>query len=214
MAHKKFLLIIFLGLLIIPWVFAPGPKAQTSQRPSVKAEEPESSFQKADEFFLKKDLKAAGAEIRKGAEFLKTRAKEASKDGKEGLAASVNELEQLAGDVEQGAVSSEEKLKDTFARAYQALANHHYLKAAESWARKKTKETGQALTAAARYLEQTAKWSGRKLETGTANVVSTVRQVGGKLIKGAGYGVEEVGKGLKEIGGELSKLDKKTEPQK
>jgi len=63
-------------------------------------------------------------------------------------------------------------------------------------------------------MEQTARWAGRKLETGTAEVVNDVRTVGGKLIKGTGYGVEEVGKGIKEIGGELSKFGKKTEPQK
>jgi len=214
MQHKTFFLIIFLCFLIFTWAFSPGSKAQPSQTPSVKAEEPESSFQKADEFFLKKDLKAAATEIRKGAGFLKKKAKEASKDGKEGLRASAQELEKLAKDVEKGTVTSEQKLKETFSRSYQALANHHYVKASEFWAKKKTKETGQALTAAAQYLEQTAKWSGRKLETGTAEVVNDVRMVGGKLIKGTGYGAEEVGKGIKKIGNELSKLGKKTEPQK
>jgi hypothetical protein len=214
MSYKTFFLIIFICFLIITWSFSPGSKAQASQTPSVKAEEPESSFQKADEFFLKKDLKAAATEIRKGAGFLKMKLKEASKDGEKGLNASIQELEKLAGDIEKGTVTSGEKLKDAFARSYQALANHHYLKASELWAKKKTKETGQALTAAAKYLEQTAKWSGRKLETGTTEVVNYVRMVGGKLIKGTGYGVEEVGKGIKEIGRELSKFGKKTEPQK
>ena len=214
MPHKPFVLIIFTCFLLITWAFPPGPKAQTSQAPTVKVEEPESSFQKADEFFLKKDLKAAASEIRKGAGFLRMKVKEASKDGKEGLKASVQELEQLARDVEKGGVTSEEKLKDAFARSYEALANHHYLKASESWAKKKTKETGEALTAAVRYLEETARWSGRKLESGTVEVVTYVRTVGGKLIKGTGYGAEEVSKGIKEIGRELSTLVKKTEPQK
>jgi hypothetical protein len=214
MQHKTFLLIIFLCFLAITWVFSPGPKAQTSQTQSVKAEEPESSFQKADEFFLKKDLKGAAKEIRKGAGFLKKNVKEASKDGKEGLTSSIRELEKLARDVEKGKVTSEEKLKETFARSYQALANYQYLKASKSWAKKKTKETGQALTASAQYLEETARWSGRKLETGTAQVVNRVRTVGGKLLKGAGYGAEEVGKGIKEMGSELSRFGKKTEPKK
>jgi hypothetical protein len=213
MSHKSFFSIIFICFLMLTWTFAPGLKARASETPSVKAEEPESSFQKADEFFLKKDLKAAAKEIRKGAGFFKNKVKEASKDGKESLKASIQELEKLARDVEKGTVTSEDKLKDTFARSYQALANHHYLKASESWTKKKTKETGQALTAAAQYLEQTARWSGRKLETGTTEVVNYVRMVGGKLIKGTGYGAEEVGKGIKEIGSELSKLGKKTEPK-
>jgi len=71
MQPKTFFLIFFTCFFIITWTFSPGLKAQTSQTSSVKAEEPESSFQKADEFFLKKDLKAAASEIRKGAGFLK-----------------------------------------------------------------------------------------------------------------------------------------------
>jgi hypothetical protein len=214
MQHKTFYLIILICFLIITWAFSPGLKARASQTPAVKAEEPESSFQKADEFFLKKDLKAAATEIRKGAGFLKEKVKEASKVGKEDLKDSIQDLEKLAKDVEKGTVISEQKLKETFARSYQALANHHYLKASESWSKKKTKETGQALTASAKYLEQTARWSGRKLETGTTEVVNYVSMVGGKLIKGTGYGAEEVDKGLKEMGRELSRLGKKTEPQK
>ena len=104
MQHKKLFSIIFTGFLISTWAFSPGLKAQTSQTPSVKVEEPESSFQKADEFFLKKDLKAAATEIRKGAGFLKKKVKEASKEGEEALKASVRELEKLAGDVEKGTV--------------------------------------------------------------------------------------------------------------
>jgi hypothetical protein len=214
MPQKTFFPVFFICFLIITWAFSSGPKAQTSQTPSFTAEEPESSFHKADEFFLKKDLKAAATEIRKGAEFLKKKVKVASKDGKEGLKASVRELEQLARDVEKGTVTSEEKLKDTFARSSQALANHQYLKASESWAKKKTKETGEALTAAAQYLEQTARWSGRKLETGTVEVVNYVRTVGSKLIRGTGYGLEEVSKSIKEMGRELSAFVKKTEAQK
>src|SRR4030042_2084982 len=102
MQHKSFFLIIFICFLMSTWAFSLGLKAQTSQTPSIKAEEPESSFQKADEFFLKKDLKAAAKEIRKGAGFLKNKIKEASKDGKEGLKASIQELEKLAKDVKKG----------------------------------------------------------------------------------------------------------------
>jgi hypothetical protein len=214
MPRKTFFPIFFICFLIMTWIFSSGPKAQTLQDPSVKAEEPESSFQKANEFFLKKDLKAAASEIRKGAEFLKKEVKAASKDGKAALNASVQELEKLAGDVEKGTVTSAEKLKNAFARSSEALAHHHYLKASESWAKKKTKETGEALTAAAQYLEQTARWSGRKLETGTVEVVNYVRTVGDKLIRGTGYGLEEVSKSIKEMGRELSAFVKKTEAQK
>ena len=177
----------------------------------MKAVEPASHFQKADELFLKKDLKAAASEIRKGAGFLKGKAKSATKDSKEGLDASAQELEKLAKDVETGGVTSEKQLKDTFARSYHALSNYEYRRASESWAKKKTRETGQALTNAAQDVEQAAKWSGRELEADTADTIEYARGVGGKLVKGAGWSVDEVDKGIKGIGSALSKLGERME---
>jgi hypothetical protein len=55
-------------------------------------------------------------------------------------------------------------------------------------------------------------WS--QTETSTAEVVNTARVVGGKLIEGTGYGAEEVGKGIKEIGSELSQARGKDGPPK
>ena len=117
----------------------------------------------------------------------------------------------MAKDVETGGVTSEKQLKDTFARSYHALSNYEYRRASESWAKKKTRETGQALTNAAQDMEQAAKWSGRELEADTADTIEYARAVGGKLVKGAGWTVDEVDKGIKGIGNALSKLGEKME---
>jgi hypothetical protein len=205
--HRKTLLLTTLTFLfIMAPAFCPAGRAQAAQKPSVKADEPATYFQKADELYLKKDLKAAASEIRKGARFLKAKAKSATKDSKEGLNASAQELEKLAKDVERGGVTSEKQLKDTFARSYHALANYEYLRASESWSKKKTRETGQALTDAAQDMEQAAKWSGRELETGTTDTIDYARVVGGKLVKGASWTEDEVDKGIKGIGSALSKV--------
>jgi hypothetical protein len=154
MHRKTFLLpIMFMLCFIITFVFAPGTKAQTTQKSTMEVKEPESQFEKAHEFFLMKDLKAAASEIRKGVAFLKQEAGSAAKDGKKDLTASIQELERLASQVEKGAVTSEKKLKGAFGRANQALANHHYLKASEYWAKKEEKKTGHALKSATLYLE-------------------------------------------------------------
>ena len=71
MLHKTLLFATLMFLLIMASVFSPASRAQAAREPSVKAGEPASHFQKADELFLKKDLKAAASEIRKGAGFLK-----------------------------------------------------------------------------------------------------------------------------------------------
>ena len=206
MHHKTLFFATLMFLLIIVFVFSSASRAQAAREPSVKGGEPASHFQKADELFLKKDLKAAASEIRKGAGFLTRKAKSATKDSKEDINASAQELEKLAKDVERGGVTSEKQLKDTFARSYHALSNYEYRRASESWAKKKTRETGQALTDAAQDMEQAAKWSGRELETGTADTIGYARAVGGKLVKGADWTEDEVGKGIEGIGSVLSKF--------
>jgi hypothetical protein len=195
------------------FLFFPVSSAQATQEPSVKAGEPTSHFQKAGELFLKKDLKAAASEIRKGAGFLKQKAKIATTDSKEDLNASAQELEKLAADVEKGGVTSENQLKGVFASSYHALSKHEYRRASEAWAKKKTKETGQALTNAAQDVEQAAKWSGRELGTDTADTIDYARTVGAKLVKGAGWTVDEVDKGIQGISSALSKLGEKMEPK-
>ena len=210
MHHKTLLFTTLMFLFIVAFVFSPASRAQASQEPSVKANEPASHFQKAHELFLKKDMKTAAFEIRKGARFLRQKAKGATKDSKEDLTASAQELEKLAKDVERGGVTSEKQLKDAFARSYDALSNYEYRRASESWA-KKTRETGQALTEAAHDMEQASKWSGRELETGTADTIDYARVVGGKLVKGSGWTADEVDKGIKGISSALSKLGEKME---
>ena len=118
MRHKILLLIALVFLFSAAFVFSPVPGAEADRGNSVKAGEPASHFQKADELFLKKNLKAAASEIRKGAGFLKQKAKSATADSKEELSASARELERLAGDVQKGGVTSEKQLKDAFARSY------------------------------------------------------------------------------------------------
>jgi hypothetical protein len=206
MHHKRLLLIALMLLFGATFLFSPAPSAQAARESSVKADDPASHFQKADELFLKKDLKAAASQIRKGAGLLRRKAKSATEDSKESLKASAQELEKLAKDVETGGVTSEKQLKDAFARSYHALSDSEYRRASESWTKKKTRETGQALTNAAQDMEQAAKWSGRELEADTADSIGYARAVGGKLVKGAGWTADEVDKGIKGIGSALSKL--------
>jgi hypothetical protein len=214
MHRKTFLLpIIFMVVFVIAWAFAAVTKAQTTQKSTMEVEEPDSHFQNAREFLLKKELRAAASEMRKGVALLKQEAGSSAKDGKKDLTASIQELEKLANEVEKGALTSEKKLKDAFRRANHALANHHYLKASEYWAKKEEKKTGHALKSAAFYFEQAVVWSGHKFETEEAIVIKEIHTVAGKLIEGKKWTSEEVSKGIMNIGNEISTLGKKTEPK-
>ena len=194
--------------------FPPMAYSQAAQEVKTQPAQPASDFQKANESFLKKDFKASAAAIRKGSDFLKKETVAAGEEGKKMLTASTRELDKLADSVEKGAVKSDKKLKGAFSRAEHAIANDYYVKATDSWARKKTKETGEALNSAAEHMEHAADWSGRKLKAGASKAIKEGREVSGKLVAGTGYVSEEVGKGLKNMGDAISEFGRKIVPGK
>ena len=174
----------------------------------VFADEPQHHFMRAFEHFLKHDWEAAAAEIRKGAAFLKLEAARAAADAEKGLTASVQVLEKLADDIEKGAVRSAKDLQDVFAKAEHAVAKHHYLRAAEAWAKKWKIKAGHELQAAAVSLEHGFAWAGQKLEAGMIKVMDDARHIAGKLIEGVGWAADEVGKAIEYLGREIDKLGK------
>lgn len=93
-------------------------------------------------------------------------------------------------------------------------ADYHFQKAHEFFLKKETKSTGNALKDAAQHLKQAAKWSGHKFEAGAAEVIKGALTAADKLIEGARWTAEEVGKGIKDIGNEISKLGEKIKPAK
>jgi fructose-specific phosphotransferase system component IIB len=56
-------------------------------------------------------------------------------------------------------------------------------------------------------------WSGHNFETGEVIVIKDIHTVAGKLLEGKKWTSEEVSKGIKDIGSEISKLGKKTKPK-
>ncbi|TAK09156.1 hypothetical protein EPO44_01635 [bacterium] len=205
-------------LILIATGAVTGPSEAASKSQAVEkgasksfTDVPGQHFQKARQDFLKKDTKDAAAEIRKSAAFLKSEAERATGETKEALTASVSELEKLADDLEKGTVTSVKTLDETFARADHALAEHHYAKASESWAKRETVRAGEDLKAAGVYLEHGLAWSGQKVESGTRDVLRDSRILAGKLIEGTGWVPDEVGKGLASVGKEIEKFGKRVE---
>ncbi|MGB7631520.1 MAG: hypothetical protein WBM29_10650 [Candidatus Deferrimicrobium sp.] len=192
----------------------PMAYSETGQAVKTQPAQPGSNFQKANESFLKKDFKASAAEIRKGSDYIKKETEAAGEEGKKMLTASTRELDELADSVEKGAVKSDKKLKAAFSRAEHAISNDYYAKATESWARKKTKETGEALNSAAEHMENAVDWSSRKLKEGASKAIKEGREVSGKLVAGTGYVSEEVGKGLKNMGDAISEFGRRIVPGK
>ena len=170
------------------------------------AHEPEEHFRKARESFVGNNVKAAAAQIRKGAAFLKHEAGNGTGDVKEALAASRQELERLAQRVENGTITSTQELRRAFARADLVLAKQHFQEAVESWSKKEIHETGHELKAAANDCGLTLAWAGRGLEGAAASTLKDARVVAAKLNADAAWTAGEVGKGLDAMGKEIEKL--------
>lgn len=131
------------------------------------------------------DQGLAGRHIRKGAEFLRREARHATAKGKRALEHSIDELDRLANAVERGTVSSIDEVKSAFARAHHALAYHHQEKASESWLRRRVKDSGEHLQAAANQIEYGVSWVGEGVEDKGNDVLAATRELAKGMIRGA-----------------------------
>jgi hypothetical protein len=210
MGYKKIILII--GLWAVIWTPAVGASQTQKEVPGVVSEAKaiatglDKDLQQARESFLKKDLKASAAAIRKGAAYLKSLGEQAQEKGKQTFLTSQKEMENLADRVEKGAVKSVKEIDWTFARVSHALDRYHYQMAKESWALKETAKSGQELQAAGAHLESAVKQAGGKAESSAGPVIQETRLLAEKLLQGAGWVNSEVEKGIKALGVEIEKL--------
>ena len=199
--HLRLIMFVIAILTISVWLSA---AAQTQSKGSI-----EQTFQKARKDYLQKDMKAAAAEVRKGAAYLKSEAAVAKGKGKEALTASYQELEKLAGELEKGTVKTVKEMEMAFARAYNALATNSHVKSAESWAKKEYKKAGDELEAAAGELEKGYIWAEQKAEAGTQKVIDDSKALSKKMKEGASRASAEVGKAMKDLEDEIKTFGRK-----
>ena len=199
--HLRLIMFVIAILTISVWLSA---AAQTQSKGSI-----EQTFQKARKDYLQKDMKAAAAEVRKGAAYLKSEAAVAKGKGKEALTASYQELEKLAGELEKGTVKTVKEMEMAFARAYNALATNSHVKSAESWAKKEYKKAGDELEAAAGELEKGYIWAEQKAEAGTQKVIDDSKALSKKMKEGTSRASAEVGKAMKDLEDEIKTFGRK-----
>jgi hypothetical protein len=120
---------------------------------------PQRHFLAARASLKRKDAKGAAAHIRKAAAFIKLEAGRTTAEGKAALDDSSKELTELASSIEKGTVTDASKLADSFAKAQDAMAKSHYLKAAEGWAKRDYASVSAELKAAAKHVENAAAWT-------------------------------------------------------
>jgi hypothetical protein len=210
---KIFILIIALGIVHL---FSGTGLAQsqkdvpakvTEEKPSA-ATGPTEEFQKARESFLKKDLKASAA-----AYFMKLQVQVEEKR-EQTFFASQEGLSKLAAMVEKGVVKSAQELDRAFVDAFHVLAEYHYWKALESWAKEETMKAGQELEAASAYLARGIEQAEGKMKSGVRSVIEESHLLAGKLMQGGGWAKAEAEKQIQALGGEIENLGKKLKAPK
>jgi hypothetical protein len=172
-------------------------------------DEPQRHFTDAVADYAKKDYKAAAADIRKGVSYMRLETARASGDARRELHSSIMQLDKLADAVAKGAVKDRQTMASDFARANHALALAHRANAAQSWARKEYDKTGYELKAAAHGMQSAAGWLGTEASTGASATVAATEAVGDKLVAGANWTRDEVGKGFEALGKGINALGQK-----
>jgi len=178
----------------------------------VLTDEPTGYFLEAYEDFLKGDLQSAGMGIRKAAALVKVEWRRANRGVDGTLATSVKELEELAREIERGAIVRAVKLEVAFERAKYALAQHHYHKALEYEAKKANLEMAYSLHAAATHLLDASAWGDYELERDDIMDIKDARAIGQKMIQGIRCDSKTVAEAMKHIGRGIQQLGKKIRP--
>jgi len=194
------------------------PQTDTSPQGTVgspaDADQLDQHFQKAQDDLNRKSSAGAAAELQKAAAFLEGEEKRSASDAKQALDASVRELKQLARWLEVGTAVPEEKIRQIFARAHQALAQNYQLKASESETQKMASDLGQDIQAAAEHLEKAWYWSGHQLEAAGKAVIERSKQLGNKIESGANWAAAEAAKNIDDLGHEIRKFWMQTTAEK
>lgn len=159
----------------------------------------------AIEAFNQNDTKTAAEDIVKAISFLRLEEARAVEPARAAVQNAITTLEQTATALREGQKTSGADLDKAFVLAYNALANHHYLRAAEAFNREALKESGLEMQAAAQYLHQIYASSSGHLKT-TAALEKSLRTMSDQLINGVTPKAGEVNQLLEQTGQEINKI--------
>lgn len=190
---------IALYAILFPVLIGAVPLAQGSDA------EPDKSLNAAHESFMKKDMKAAGADIHKAGNYIRQEGDKVGGDSKKAFHDVADETDKLAKNVEDGMVKTEEDLKHGFAKTEHGLAKAWHDVAGD--AKAAGKDTTEALKKSAHSLDAAAKWSGAKMKEGTHKAVKAVKDVpeGTKVAADkVGGWFDHIGDGIKDVGHHVS----------
>ena len=192
----------------------PTIKAQIAPQESTAVKNNETNLRMARESFLEKNYKMAAEEIRKSVKYMKSEEAHAGTEGKKLLKSSVDELKELAKDVEQGKVTTVKTLDDAFSRANNALIRNRQMSAMESETKGAVAKTGHAIKSTPSNVKNGLSWAGDKIGTAASVVVKDAGFVAGKVIEGGGWAGKRTGDVINTIGVKVENFGRKIQPKK
>jgi hypothetical protein len=176
--------------------------------------EPAERFAAARAALARHHRAQAAADIRDAATFVRGQATVASGMVRADLEESARDLDRIAAQVRNGRLKTPRELDAALRRSDRGLARHHLERATRAWARRESATAGRELRTAAQYTERLARDAGTGVERITVDVVHGTRKVGAKLIDGAGWTADEVGKAFAKLGQEIDRLGADVAPRR
>ena len=172
----------------------------------IESADPSNPLSAVRRAFIDVDVPTSSGQIRKAAKMLRDTAESATDETRDALHKSAMELESLGQRIEKRSVESVVEMDRVFARAFHALARHHHEVGQRHWRDHQPTQAGHRLRAAADNLERATTATGQRLSDGARDVVHESRLVSGKLIRGTGYAVDEVGRAFEGLGKQVENL--------
>jgi hypothetical protein len=181
-------------------------------------DEPCHHFEQARTRLAASDPAQAAQHLRVGAAFLKLEAARATPQGREPLATSIQELENLAKAIEEGVVRTSTPLNAAFVRAHYALAGHHCIKASHRCCQVESQHqansqhiqrglrAGQDLRAASKHLERASWWARQEIDAETADVLQKSQLAADTLSSNAPQAHTNATQAIIGLGAKLEKL--------
>jgi hypothetical protein len=176
--------------------------------------EPAERFAAARAALARHHRAQAAADISDAATFVRGQASVATGTVRADLTEAARDLDRIAVQVRNGKLKTPRELDAALRRSDRGLARHHLERAARAWERRESAAAGRELRTAAQYTERLAKDAGRGVERATTDVLRGTRKVTAKLVDGAGWTADEVGKAFTALGREIDRLAAEITPRR
>lgn len=167
-------------------------KAELEDTRGLFAGETEFYLKEAQRRFENHDRQGAARNIRRAGACMVVEAFGSLGDAQGVLEREIEALRETAEKVENGSLTSPNKLQRRFASAQYALARVHHIRASRYDSQHYYKRAVAALSAAVTNLERAVSWGGKEMKSSTARVVKDVRDMSRRMREDLSVEPEEI----------------------